>query len=79
LIVSIRDFGPGVPSDSIESVFRPYFRLDKSRNRSTGGVGLGLTVAQSIVHSHGGDITLKNRAGRGLEVRIVLPMAIARG
>lgn len=79
LTVSIRDLGPGVPSDSIESVFRPYFRLDKSRNRMTGGVGLGLTVAQSIVHSHGGDIILINRAERGLEVRIVLPMATARG
>jgi K+-sensing histidine kinase KdpD len=45
----------------------------------TGGVGLGLTAAQSIVHSHGGDIILKNRAERGLEVRIVLPMATTRG
>jgi signal transduction histidine kinase len=79
LVVSIKDLGPGVPADSIETVFRPYFRLDKSRNRLTGGVGLGLTVAQSIVHGHGGDIILENRALHGLEVRIVLPLAAAHG
>ena len=74
LVVAIRDRGPGIPPDALENVFRPYYRIDKSRNRTTGGVGLGLTVAQAIVQGHGGDITLKNRPEGGLEALIVLPM-----
>jgi signal transduction histidine kinase len=75
LVVAIRDRGPGIPPDAIDNVFRPYYRVDKSRNRSTGGVGLGLTVAQAIVQGHGGEIILKNRPEGGLEARIVLPVA----
>jgi signal transduction histidine kinase len=75
LVVAIRDRGPGIPPDALDNVFRPYYRVDKSRNRSTGGVGLGLTVAQAIVQGHGGEITLKNRPEGGLEARIVLPVA----
>jgi signal transduction histidine kinase len=78
LVVAIRDRGPGIPADAIENVFRPYYRVDKSRNRTTGGVGLGLTVAQAIVQGHGGEIILKNRAEGGLEARIVLPVLCAR-
>jgi signal transduction histidine kinase len=74
LVVAIRDRGPGIPPDAIESVFRPYYRVDKSRNRTTGGVGLGLTVAQAIIQGHGGEIVLKNRPDGGLEARIVLPV-----
>jgi signal transduction histidine kinase len=54
-------------------VFRPYYRVDKSRNRTTGGVGLGLTVAQAIIQGHGGEIVLENRTDGGLEARITLP------
>jgi signal transduction histidine kinase len=78
LVVAIGDRGPGIPPDAIENVFLPYYRVDKSRNRTTGGVGLGLTVAQAIVHGHGGEISLRNRAEGGLEVRIVLPQGTAR-
>ena len=63
-----------MPPDALENVFRPYYRLDKSRNRTTGGVGLGLTVAQAIVQGHGGEIILENRPEGGLEARIVLPV-----
>jgi signal transduction histidine kinase len=73
-VVVIRDRGPGIPPNALDDVFRPYYRVDKSRNRSTGGVGLGLTVAQAIVQGHGGEITLKNRPEGGLEARIVLPV-----
>ena len=69
----IQDRGPGIPQDAIERVFRPYYRLDKSRNRATGGVGLGLTVAQAIVQRLGGEISLANRPGGGLEASIFLP------
>jgi signal transduction histidine kinase len=74
LVVAIRDRGPGIPPDALDNVFRPYYRVDKSRNRTTGGVGLGLTVVQAIVQGHGGEITLENRPGGGLEARIVLPV-----
>jgi signal transduction histidine kinase len=79
IVVAIRDRGPGIPPDALDNVFRPYYRVDKSRNRSTGGVGLGLTVAQAIVQGHGGEIILKNRPEGGLEVRIVLPVAAHAG
>jgi signal transduction histidine kinase len=74
LVVAIRDRGPGIPPDALANVFRPYYRVDKSRNRTTGGVGLGLTVAQAIIQGHGGEIVLKNRTDGGLEARITLPM-----
>jgi len=74
LVVTIRDLGLGIPLDAMECVFRPYYRVDKSRNRSTGGVGLGLTAAQAIVQGHGGDIVLENRPSRGLDVRVSLPL-----
>jgi signal transduction histidine kinase len=73
-VVIVRDRGPGIPDDALQNVFRPYYRLDKSRNRATGGVGLGLTVAQNIVQAHGGEITLTNRSGGGVEARVTLPL-----
>lgn len=75
LIVYIRDRGPGIPKEALPHVFEPYFRVDKSRNRQTGGVGLGLTSALAIVRSHGGDVIMENREGGGLEVRVLLPNA----
>ncbi len=73
--ISIADEGPGIPADKTELVFKPFRRLDNSRSRETGGVGLGLTIARDIVQSHGGDIGLSTLAqGRGLEVRIALPL-----
>jgi signal transduction histidine kinase len=71
--VAIRDQGPGIPADALARVFAPFFRLDKSRNRATGGVGLGLTAAQAIISGHGGDITLCNQPAGGLEALVVLP------
>jgi signal transduction histidine kinase len=75
LVVAIKDHGPGIPADALDNVFRPYYRIDKSRNRTTGGVGLGLTVAQAIVQAHGGEIILRNRPEGGLEARVTLPVA----
>ena len=73
-VVTIKDSGPGIPPEALDDVFRPYYRVDKSRNRCTGGVGLGLTVAQGIIQGHGGEITLKNRPEGGLQARVVLPV-----
>lgn len=73
LLIIIEDDGPGIPEDAFERVFRPFERLEESRNRDTGGIGLGLSIARSIIHSHGGDITLLNRHGGGLTVTVSLP------
>ena len=78
--ISIADDGPGIPPEKAELAFQPFRRLDASRNRETGGVGLGLTIARDIVQSHGGDIVLGQPAqARGLEVRVSLPLPSARG
>ncbi len=60
---------------SLDDLFRPFFRLDESRERSTGGVGLGLAIAQRAVRLHGGEIKAQNRTGAGLEVMISFPVA----
>ena len=73
VIVRIDDDGPGIPPEQMESVFRPFVRLDSSRSRETGGMGLGLTVARTIVRAHGGDISLSNRPEGGLRTEIRLP------
>ena len=71
--IAIDDDGPGVPADQREAVFKPFFRLEASRNADTGGVGLGLSIARDIVLSHGGDIQLHDSPAGGLRVLIRLP------
>ena len=73
--VTVSDRGPGIPVDMREKVFQPFFRLEPSRSRETGGAGLGLAVARSIIRRHGGDIVLEDRNGGGLAVRVRLPRA----
>ncbi len=72
--ISIDDDGPGLPKESYEDVFKPFFRVEKSRNPKTGGVGLGLSIAQDIIHSHGGEIWLEPSNRSGLRVVIRLPV-----
>ena len=73
LVIVIRDHGPGIPDDQLEQVFEPFYRLEESRNRDSGGTGLGLTIARGIAESHGGRLVLANHAAGGLEVRLTLP------
>lgn len=73
LILRIRDDGPGIPEDRQEKVFDPFYRLESSRSRETGGSGLGLCIARSIIDAHGGTLTLRNHPDGGLEVSIALP------
>jgi signal transduction histidine kinase len=73
--IAIEDNGPGIPEVEFERVFAPFFRLEGSRSRSTGGVGLGLSIARTIARGHGGDIELANLRGRGLRAVIRLPQA----
>lgn len=78
-IITVDDDGPGIPPDRLEEVFEPFVRLETSRNLDTGGVGLGLSTARSIVRRHGGDLTLANRTEGGLRATIRLPRATGRG
>jgi two-component system, OmpR family, osmolarity sensor histidine kinase EnvZ len=71
--IFVDDDGPSVPLDSREDVFKPFFRLEQSRNTETGGTGLGLTIARDILRSHGGDVTLKDSPDGGLRVKLRLP------
>ena len=73
LAISVRDAGPGIAQEEIERVFEPFYRLESSRNRATGGSGLGLTIARSIAQAHGGSLVLGNPAGGGLEAVLTLP------
>jgi len=72
--ICIDDDGPGIPAESRDMVFRPFSRLDQSRNAETGGVGLGLTIARDVVHGHGGEIFLEDSPLGGLRARIRLPV-----
>lgn len=71
--ICVDDEGPGIPRDKREAVFRPFTRLDNSRNTGTGGVGLGLTITRDIIHGHGGDVLLQDAPSGGLRVVIRLP------
>ncbi|WP_213938479.1 ATP-binding protein [Pseudomonas sp. dw_612] len=72
--INVLDRGPGIAQASLEQVFVPFFRMEGSRNKSTGGVGLGLSAARAIVLEHGGELTLRNRSKGGLEARVMLPV-----
>ncbi|MCK8787450.1 ATP-binding protein [Roseomonas sp. NAR14] len=71
--LAIEDSGPGVPEEELEGVFQPFRRLEGSRNRETGGTGLGLPIARNILRAHGGDVVLRNRAEGGLRAEVTLP------
>jgi two-component system osmolarity sensor histidine kinase EnvZ len=73
--IEVSDEGPGIPESALEQVFDPFYRLETSRNRDTGGVGLGLSAARAIVREQGGELTLRNRSGAGLLARVELPGA----
>ncbi|HYD95786.1 MAG TPA: ATP-binding protein [Noviherbaspirillum sp.] len=76
-MIHVRDGGPGIPESEMKNVFEPFFRLEGSRSRDTGGTGLGLTIARNIVEQHGGSISLRNLPAGGLEVTLALPCASA--
>ncbi len=72
--ITIDDDGPGIPPPQREDVFKPFFRLEGSRNPETGGVGLGLTIARDVARNHGGDLVLEDAPGGGLRARLWLPV-----
>jgi signal transduction histidine kinase len=71
--ITIADRGPGIPAGQVEQAFAPFRRLEGSRNRESGGVGLGLAIARDVIHGHGGSITLEANQPAGLLVRVRLP------
>jgi signal transduction histidine kinase len=75
VIVHIDDDGPGIPADKLAAVLEPFVRLEGSRSRETGGVGLGLTIANANIEADGGRLSLVNRAGGGLRASVTLPRA----
>lgn len=72
-MILLDDDGPGIAEGAQEAVFQPFHRIEGSRNRETGGTGLGLTIARSILRAHGGDVSLHNRDAGGLRVVVRLP------
>jgi len=74
LIIFISDDGPGIPIDQYKNVFKPFFRLDQSRNLNQSGVGLGMSISEDIIRSHGGNIELSQSKYKGLQVKISLPL-----
>lgn len=72
-VIRVLDDGPGIPTEMMDKVFDPFVRVEGSRSRETGGVGLGLSAVRSIARAHGGEVALINRPEGGLEVRVSLP------
>ncbi len=71
--INFEDDGPGIPEDQYKNVFKPFFRLDKSRSLNQSGVGLGLAIVEDIINSHGGNVQLGKSKHNGLQVKISLP------
>ena len=76
LCISVRDRGPGIAPDQLAAVLQPFYRVESSRNRSTGGTGLGLAIAQQLSAALGARLSLANRDGGGLDAQIILPLAV---
>lgn len=72
-LITITDQGPGIPEEDLSAVFKPFYRGEQSRSRSTGGIGLGLAVTESIILAHNGKITIENIEPHGLKATITLP------
>lgn len=73
-LIEVRDDGPGVPPEDLDRVFEPFFRGERSRNRDTGGIGLGLASARAVARAHGGDLVIRNREEGGLSALVTLPV-----
>jgi signal transduction histidine kinase len=71
--IVVKDHGPGIPADQLEAVFEPFYRLENSRSRDTGGAGLGLYIARDLISRQGGHLRLNNLSEGGLEAMVTLP------
>lgn len=75
VFIVIKDNGVGIPKEDLELIFERFYRVDKSRERKTGGTGIGLSIAKKIVDNHGGTITVKSKEKAGTEVTVILPIS----
>ena len=75
-VLRIDDRGPGIPPENIAAMMEPFTRGEASRNRATGGAGLGLTLASAIAQQHGGELVLQNREETGLRAELRLPLSL---
>jgi signal transduction histidine kinase len=73
VLILIRDHGPGVPDKDLERIFEPFYRVAESRDRDTGGEGIGLAITAQVMKAHGGSAEAANCQGEGFEVRLRLP------
>lgn len=73
-IICVRDHGPGVPEESLDKLFQPFYRVATARDRQSGGVGLGLAITERAIRSHGGTVLARNAEGGGLEIKLTLPL-----
>ena len=73
VIISVSDTGEGIAAEDLPHVFEQFYRVEQSRNRGTGGAGLGLTIVKSIVEAHGGTITATSQVGKGTLIEVRLP------
>ena len=74
VVIFVDDDGPGIPENEYQNVMKPFYRIDKSRSQNKSGVGLGLSIANDIIRSHGGNISLEKSPLNGLRVKISLPL-----
>ena len=74
IMITIDDDGPGIPEKEYDNVFKPFYKIDKSRGDSKSSVGLGLSITSDIIKSHGGNILLEKSPTNGLRVKIFLPL-----
>ena len=73
VLITVDDDGPGIPEEQYKNVFKPFFRLDKSRSLNQSGVGLGLAIVEDVINSHGGSIFLGRSKLKGLQIKVTLP------
>ena len=71
--LEIQDYGQGIPEEEMDLIFEPFYRVDKSRNKKTGGYGLGLSLCKTIIEAHGGTISVKSSMGQGAIFLLLLP------
>ena len=74
-LIRVTDDGPGIPERDMPNIFEPFFRIDRSRSKKTGGYGLGLSISKRIVEAHGGAIAVENNPTRGASFVVRLPKA----